>query len=66
VIAHRLSTIVGADQILVLDDGRITQRGTHTDLITDRDGRCARMWQAQSAAREWHLGTPGLQGMARP
>lgn len=33
VIAHRLSTVVGADQILVLEDGEITERGTHDDLV---------------------------------
>ncbi|MBX9359656.1 ABC transporter ATP-binding protein [Streptomyces sp. WAC04114] len=55
VIAHRLSTVVGADQILVVEDGRVTQRGTHTDLLTESDGRYARMWAAQSAAREWQI-----------
>jgi ATP-binding cassette, subfamily B, bacterial len=35
VIAHRLSTIVNADQILVVDDGRIVQRGTHGQLVRE-------------------------------
>ena len=34
VIAHRLSTITAADQILVMDSGRIVQRGTHATLVT--------------------------------
>ncbi|MEV7383587.1 ATP-binding cassette domain-containing protein [Streptomyces lydicus] len=55
VVAHRLSTVVGAGQILVVEDGRITQRGTHTDLLTTPDGRYARMWTAQVAARHWQL-----------
>jgi ABC-type transport system involved in Fe-S cluster assembly fused permease/ATPase subunit len=33
VIAHRLSTIVAADQILVLDEGQVTERGTHVSLL---------------------------------
>jgi ATP-binding cassette subfamily B protein len=51
VIAHRLSTVMDADQILVMDAGRIVERGTHAELIA-RDGRYAQMWQLQQEERE--------------
>jgi ATP-binding cassette, subfamily B, heavy metal transporter len=54
VIAHRLSTIVGADEIIVLDQGRIAERGTHTQLLAS-GGLYASMWNRQreaQAARE--------------
>jgi len=57
VIAHRLSTIAAADQIVVIDDGRVIERGHHADLLTQQ-GRYARMWQAQQSARDWHVGMP--------
>jgi len=46
VIAHRLSTIMDADQILVMDAGRIIERGTHRELL-DRAGAYAEMWALQ-------------------
>jgi len=51
VIAHRLSTVVGADEILVLDDGRIVERGNHASLLA-RDGFYAAMWARQQEAQE--------------
>ena len=46
VIAHRLSTVRDADQILVVDDGRIVERGRHDELVV-ADGRYASMWRSQ-------------------
>ncbi|MGL4767432.1 MAG: ABCB family ABC transporter ATP-binding protein/permease [Formosimonas sp.] len=48
VIAHRLSTIVHAEQILVFNDGRITERGTHAQLL-EKNGEYAAMWAAQQS-----------------
>ncbi len=51
VIAHRLSTIVGADEIIVLDQGQIVERGTHYELLA-KNGLYESMWNCQREAEE--------------
>ncbi|KQY19365.1 ABC transporter ATP-binding protein/permease [Rhizobium sp. Root483D2] len=51
VIAHRLSTVIHADEIIVLKDGGIAERGTHGELI-DRNGLYASMWNRQREATQ--------------
>jgi len=51
VIAHRLSTVIFADEIIVLRDGRIAERGTHRDLLA-KGGLYATMWDRQREATE--------------
>jgi len=51
VIAHRLSTVVDADQIVVLDQGRVAERGTHAQLLR-KSGLYADMWARQQSERE--------------
>jgi ATP-binding cassette subfamily B protein len=50
VIAHRLSTVMDADEILVMDGGRIVERGDHRTLVA-RDGHYAQMWRLQQQER---------------
>ncbi|MEU8894510.1 ABC transporter ATP-binding protein [Nocardia sp. NPDC048505] len=54
VVAHRLHTVAAADQILVLDEGGIAQRGTHAELI-DRPGRYRDFWRERERAQGWRL-----------
>ena len=51
VIAHRLSTVVDADEIIVLENGRIVERGGHFDLLL-RNGKYAAMWRRQQEAQD--------------
>jgi ATP-binding cassette subfamily B protein len=57
VIAHRLSTIADAQQILVLDHGKIVERGTHAALLA-REGLYAQMWERQQARGEQEQSSP--------
>lgn len=53
-IAHRLATIQNADQILVVDDGRIAERGTHAELLR-QDGVYRRFIEIREKAEGWHI-----------
>ncbi|SCM81445.1 ABC transporter related protein [uncultured Sporomusa sp.] len=54
VIAHRLSTIRNADQILVIDDGRLIQQGTHAELL-QQGGQYGKLWEKRLTARSWKI-----------
>lgn len=54
VIAHRLSTVRHADQILVIDEGKIVQRGTHDELI-ELGGQYANLYKRHVTARSWKI-----------
>ena len=53
-IAHRLSTVVGADKIIVLNEGKIAEQGMHEDLIKV-DGLYAKMWTNYNKAIQWKI-----------
>ena len=56
VIAHKLDTITAADQIVVLDEnGRVVQIGTHTQLYAETEGQYRGFWEARSRAAGWRL-----------
>jgi len=54
VIAHRLNTIKNANQILVLDEGKITEHGTHEELII-QDGLYRCLWSSQQNTGTWKI-----------
>ena len=60
-IAHRLTTICNADQILVVEQGRIVQSGTHEKLVK-QDGIYADMWRAGQDSTAWTIKTENLEG----
>ena len=53
-IAHRLSSVTGADCIYVMEDGRITESGTHSELL-ERGGKYAAMWQQYVESVKWNI-----------
>lgn len=63
VVAHRLSTIVDADQILVLERGRIAEHGTHGELLADA-GVYARMWNSQEQLSAYAYAEDGAEDVA--
>ena len=58
IIAHRLSTVTGADQILVIDQGRVVEQGTHPELV-EAGGLYGMMWETYSRARKWTIAQKG-------
>ncbi len=62
VVAHRLKTVCRADSIIVLDKGRIAERGRHEELLA-RDGLYARLWKIQQESLGWSLAPAPLQGL---
>ncbi len=53
-IAHRLSTVIGADKIVVLNEGHIEQIGTHEELVSI-EGLYSRMWLDYNKAVQWKI-----------
>ena len=58
VIAHRLRTVAGADQIVVLDGGRVAEQGTHAELMA-AGGLYSRLVRIQAESLGWSVGSTG-------
>ena len=56
-ISHRLSSCRFCDDIAVFDEGRLVQRGSHEELVADRDGKYYELWQAQAQYYEGESAT---------
>ncbi len=61
VIAHRLSTIVDANNIILMEDGRIHAQGTHIALL-DTSATYQKMWQAHTQSMEWDIAAVNERG----
>ncbi len=64
VVAHRLPTIQSADQILVVESGRIVQSGAHRELIQQPGGSYYHLWQDRKRALGWRIGETARTGQA--
>lgn len=53
-ITHKLKTVAGADKIILLDRGKITEQGTHSELM-EKNGLYARMWNIQQESNGWQI-----------
>ena len=53
-IAHRLTSVVNADQIIVVEEGEIAERGTHSELL-EKNGIYAKMWAEYQQSVTWTL-----------
>ena len=55
IIAHRLRTVADADNIVVLDEGRVVEQGTHEELMS-RNGVYTNLFDLQRGSADWHIG----------